>query len=123
MTMTKKILIIDDEKDFVEVLSARLRYSGFDVINAFDGIEGLKKAKAEVPDLILLDIMLPKLDGREALMEFKLDEVTRSIPIIAITAIVEKFNKDFTLELGARGYLQKPFDYEVLLQMIKNLLG
>lgn len=120
--MQKKILIIEDSKDLAEVLSMRLQYEGFDVISAFDGAEGFRKAQTEKPDLVILDLLLPKMDGREAIMELKLDEKTRDLPIIALTGIAEEFNKAFTLQLGARDYIQKPFDSKYLVQRIRDIL-
>jgi len=122
-TTTKKILIIEDEQDFAGLLVERLKADGYDAIAAFDGEHGLKAAKAMRPDLILLDLMLPGMDGRAVLMELKLYEETRDTPVVVITAIEDAFNRNFTRGLGADDYIVKPFDSEKFVAMIRAHLG
>ncbi len=121
--MAEKILIVDDEEDIVTALSIRLKAMGYDVITAFDGMSGLSKAREESPDLMLLDIMLPKLDGYKVCRMLKFDEKYRQIPIIMITAKVADNNKKMGEEMGADAYIIKPFNPEELMNKIKELLA
>ena len=120
--MTYKILIVDDEEDIVAALSIRLKALGYDVIPAYDGMEGLLKAREEKPDLILLDIMLPKLDGYKVCRILKFDEKFRHIPIIMITAKGDESNIKMGEEVGADAYVPKPFNPEELMSKIEELL-
>lgn len=121
--MAKKILVVEDDDDLLSVISMRLGCNEFDVITASDGDEALKKAKAERPDLIIMDLIMPKMDGRAVIMELKLDEKTRNIPVIVMSGVKEDFNKAFTMELGACYYMQKPFDPQQLLNRIRALIA
>ena len=118
----KKILVIDDEADFLEMIKVRLEVNNYEVITASDDEDGLKKAEAENPDLILLDIMMPKEDGYTLLRELKYKEATKSIPVIVITG--KPYIKDF-FEFETKGikdYIIKPFEDEDLLLRIKRAL-
>lgn len=117
-----RILLIEDEKDMMEMLTFRLEAAGFEVIQAYDGQEGLDKAYAHNPDLILLDLMLPKIDGYKVCRALKSDEKHRKIPIAIITARADLKGKAFGLECGAEAYIVKPFDPEQLMDKIKELL-
>ena len=116
----KKILIVDDEMDIVETLRFFLEQEGYECITAFDGIEALNKARAENPGLILLDIMLPKMNGYKVARLLKFDEKYRHIPIIMLTAKTQDIDRVLGIETGADGYLTKPFDIKNLLNVIKN---
>jgi DNA-binding response OmpR family regulator len=105
--MKKKILIIEDEKELINGLKLNLVFEGYDVIWALDGEEGLNKALKETPDLILLDIMLPKKDGLDVCRELRGQNAT--IPIIMLTAKGEEVDKVVGLEIGADDYITKPF--------------
>lgn len=118
-----KILVVDDEKDTVSALSLRLKSLGYQVIEAFDGIEALEKARAERPDAILLDIMLPKLDGYKVCRMLKFDEKFKDIPIILITAKVEEGNRRMGMDVGADAYVTKPFNTEELMAKLKDVLS
>lgn len=120
--MAEKILIIDDEEDIVSALSIRLKALGYDVITAYDGMSGLSKSREEKPDLILLDIMLPKLDGYKVCRILKFDEKYRHIPIIMITAKSGELNKKMGEEVGADCYITKPFNSDELTKEISRLL-
>ncbi|HTY13497.1 MAG TPA: response regulator [Candidatus Omnitrophota bacterium] len=120
--MPDKILIVDDEEDIVTALSIRLKAMGYDVITAYDGMAGLSKARDEAPNLILLDIMLPKLDGYKVCRMLKFDEKYRQMPIIMITAKVADNNRKMGEEMGADAYIVKPFNPEELMSKIKELL-
>lgn len=120
--MTKRILLVDDEKDLVETLTYRLEANNYEVIPAYDGQEGLNKAKSEKPDLIILDLMLPKMNGYEVCQLLKFDEKYKHIPIIMFTARTQESDKKTGLEVGTNAYITKPFEAQVLLSKIKELL-
>ena len=117
----KKILVIDDELDFVNLVKVRLEANGYEVIDALNGEDGLKKAEAENPDLILLDIMMPKKDGYTLLRELKYKEATKSIPVIVLTA--KPGMRDLFGMEGVSDYIVKPFEDEELLLRIKKTLS
>ena len=119
----KRILIVDDEEDIVNVLRFRLEANNYAVLSASEGQEGLNKARAEKPDLIILDLMLPKLDGYKVCRMLKFDESYKSIPIIMFTARAQKKDEELGMEMGADAYIAKPFEPEILLGKIKELLG
>jgi len=118
----KKILLVDDEKDLVETLSFRLEANGFEVLISHDGQEGLEKARNDNPDLIILDLMLPRLDGYKVCRMLKFDEKYKNIPIIMFTARAQEADKRMGQEVGADAYITKPFEPQVLLGKIKELL-
>lgn len=118
----KRILLVDDEKDLVETLSFRLEANDYEVIAAYDGHEGLDKAKKEKPDLIILDLMLPKMDGYKVCRILKFDEKYKNIPIILFTARAQESDKKLGEEVGADTYITKPFEPQILLEKIKALL-
>lgn len=121
--MVKKILIVDDEKDLVETLTFRLEAAGFEVIPAYDGLEGLSKARKEKPDLILLDVMMPKMDGYQVCRLLKFSTDTKDIPIIMLTARGQDRDKLTGQEVGADVYITKPFDGAELVKKIKEVLA
>lgn len=114
--MEKKILIVEDEQAIVDIISFNLQREGYTVLAAYDGEEGVEKAKAENPDLILLDLMLPKMDGYEVCKYLR---KTMSTPIIMLTAREEEVDKILGLELGADDYITKPFSMRELLARVK----
>jgi len=115
--MSKRILIVEDEKNIVDILSFNLGREGYDTLEAYDGEMGLKLALEENPDLILLDLMLPKMDGFDVCKAVRAKN--RSTPIIMLTAREEESDKVFGLELGADDYITKPFSMRELLARIK----
>lgn len=117
-----KILVIDDEHDLVETLTFRLEAAGYEVVSAFDGQEGLKKVKEEKPDLILLDVMMPKMDGYQVCRMLKFDQKFKDIPIIMLTARGQLQDKNIGKDVGANEYVTKPFESADLLERIKKLL-
>lgn len=119
----KRILIVDDEAQMVEMLKMRLEASDYDVIQALDGQAGLEAAKKEKPDLIILDLMLPKIDGFKVCRMLKFDEKYKTIPIIMFTARAQEADKKIGEEVGADAYITKPFEPQILLGKIKELLG
>ncbi|MFH2137500.1 MAG: response regulator [Candidatus Omnitrophota bacterium] len=116
----RKILLIDDEIDILKTVGARLKVCGYEVITAEDGEEGLKKIIAEKPDLIVCDVMMPKMDGYTLVRKMKYDNSILPIPIIMLTA-KERLQDLFELE-GVRAYITKPFKSEELLKKIKELI-
>ncbi|MFK2824636.1 response regulator transcription factor [Bacillus sp. B190/17] len=118
--MNKKILVVDDESSIVTLIKYNLEQAGYEVITAFDGEEALKKALGERPDLLVLDWMLPGLDGMEVCKELRQQKV--SIPILMLTAKDEEFDKVLGLELGADDYMTKPFSPRELLARVKAIL-
>lgn len=121
--MAKKILIVDDESDLVETLTFRLEASGYDIVSAHDGQEGLEKARSEKPDLILLDVMMPKVNGFQVCRELKNDEKTKGIKIVILTAKSQESDKFWGKNVGADGYISKPFEASELLAKIEELLA
>ncbi|MFC2161827.1 response regulator transcription factor [Acidobacteriota bacterium] len=115
--MKKKILIIEDEQDLVKGLRINLIDEGYEVIWADDGLKGLMKAQEELPDLIILDIMLPKMDGLEVCTELRKKNI--NTPIVMLTAKGEEVDKVVGLEIGADDYMTKPFSIRELLARIK----
>jgi len=116
----KKILIVDDESDIIDTISFRLQQEGYECISASDGIEALKKAHTENPSLIILDIMLPKMNGYKVSRLLKFDEKYQHIPIIMLTAKTQDSERITGIETGADGYLTKPFDMDNLIAMIQK---
>jgi CheY-like chemotaxis protein len=119
----KKILYVEDNEDNVFMLETRLRRKGFEVIIARDGEQGIAMAQAEAPDLILMDLSLPVLDGWEATRQLKAAAETRSIPIIALTAHAMSGDREKAMSVGADEYDTKPVKLPGLLAKIDALLG
>lgn len=117
-----KILIADDIKQNVKLLRVILSASEYDVAEAYDGEEALSKAKTEHPDLILLDIMMPRMTGYEVCQKLRADETTRNIPIVMITALHEMDDRIKGIEAGADDFISKPFNKAELLARVKALL-
>jgi len=114
--MDKKILVVEDEKAIADILEFNLKKEGYTVVCAYDGEEGLRAALEDKPDLILLDVMLPKLDGFEVCKSVR---KTSNVPIIMLTAREEEVDKILGLELGADDYITKPFSMRELMARIK----
>src|SRR5213078_5137368 len=117
-----KILVVDDEPDAVELVEFNLRSAGYEVVTAADGSEALKKARAHSPDMIVLDLMLPEVDGLEVCKILRRDSATSAIPIIMLTAKAAEIDRVLGLELGADDYITKPFSPRELVLRVKNLL-
>lgn len=118
----EKILLIEDEKDILELIAFNLECSGYEVIKASNGEDGLKRAQNEEPDIILLDLMLPGMDGFDVCRELKQDKNTRRIPVIMLTARGEDSDIVSGLELGAEDYITKPFSPKILIARIRTVL-
>jgi len=117
-----KILLVEDNEMNRDMLSRRLKKKGFDVVMAFDGQHGVEAASAESPDLILLDMSLPIMDGWDAAKRLKSDEATKMIPIIALTAHAMAGDRDKALNAGCDDYDTKPVDIKRLLGKIEKWL-
>ena len=120
--MAKKILIIEDEENLVELLRFRLEANGYEVEAAYNGEEGLGKIKKIKPDIVVLDVMMPKMHGYEVCMRAKKNEATRNIPIIVLTAHTQTGDIDEAKKGGADYFISKPFEPTQLLEEIKRLL-
>ena len=117
-----RILLVEDNEMNRDMLSRRLRKRGHEVLLALDGLEGIEKAAAEKPEIILLDMSLPVLDGWEAARRLKADEKTREIPVIALTAHAMAGDRQRCLDAGADDYDTKPIDFKGLLEKIDALI-
>ena len=118
----EKVLIVDDEENIVELLQFNLVNAGYKVITANNGLDALKKVKENKPDLLLLDLMLPGMDGLDVCKEIKRDKETSKTSIIMLTAKSEELDKILGLELGADDYITKPFSIRELLARVKAVL-
>jgi len=118
-----KILVVDDENTFIKIAQKGFEAHGYEVIAAEDGEEGLKKATAENPDLILLDVLMPKMDGYTMLREVRKNEEIKDIPIIMCSGKVMLKISENMLKSEADAYLAKPFDPPVFLAKIKEMLN
>jgi CheY-like chemotaxis protein len=117
-----KILLVEDQEMNRDMLSRRLKKRGYEVAIAVDGAEGVDKARSESPDLILMDMSLPVMDGWEATRTLKGDEATRAIPVVALTAHAMSTDRDKALEAGCDAYETKPVDLPKLLGTMEKLL-
>jgi DNA-binding response OmpR family regulator len=118
-----RILVVDDEVYIVHILDFSLGMEGYEVITALDGEQALEKARAEHPDLIVLDVMMPKLDGYETCRILKGDDATRNIPIILLSAKGRNADQKVGFDVGADDYITKPFSPRKLVERINALLG
>ncbi|MEE4164421.1 MAG: response regulator [Desulfocapsaceae bacterium] len=127
MTDKKQILLVDDDPDFVEAVRVIVESGGYDVRVAYDGQEGLEAVAEQRPDLIVLDVMMPVMNGHEACAKLKADEATREIPIILLTAVADRvttstYTHRDMLESEAEDYMPKPVEPGELLERIKSWL-
>jgi DNA-binding response OmpR family regulator len=118
-----RILVVDDEPEAVELVEFNLRQAGYAVVTAADGAETLKKVRSQTPDLIVLDVMLPEMNGFEICKTLRSDPATAKIPVIMLTAKAAEIDRVLGLELGADDYLTKPFSPRELLLRIKKILA
>jgi DNA-binding response OmpR family regulator len=119
----KKILLVDDEVDLVETVRFPLEMEGYHVLVSYNGEDALNQARKENPDLILLDLMLPKLDGYKVCRLLKFDERYKHIPILMLTAKTQEKDKILGLETGADEYITKPFEIDYLMEKVKAYLN
>jgi len=118
----KKILIVDDEEDIQKLLKIRLEQEGFTIVIAGDGEKGIKVAELEMPDLIILDIMMPKIDGYSCLKEIRRTQKTKDIPILMMSGKEEEKVRDLFAFQKISGYLEKPFELDNLVAKAKEIL-
>jgi two-component system, cell cycle response regulator DivK len=121
--MNRRILVIDDDLMNLDMISQRLELRGYDVVRAVDAIQGLELANAEPPDLILMDVNLPEMDGWEATRRLKAEWKTRHIPVVALTAHAMASDRSKALEAGCDEYESKPVDFERLVSKVEMLLS
>ncbi len=121
--MAKLILIVEDEPKNLTLLRDLLQVSGYKTIETYDGEQGVELARAKKPDLILMDVQMPKMDGLEATRILKADATTSNIPILALTSYAMKGDKEKMLQAGCDGYLSKPFNIQELLKEVAKYLS
>jgi two-component system, cell cycle response regulator DivK len=121
--MSKRILIVEDQEDLRGVLRDLLSGSGYAVVEAADGQDGVSKAKSERPDLILMDIQLPVIDGYEATRQIKVDPMLAKTPIIAVSSFAMKGDEEKARAAGCDHYVTKPYSPLQLLRTIRSILG
>ena len=117
-----RILVVDDETDLVSVLRLGLELQGFEVVDAGDGEEGLRRAREDKPDLMLLDLMLPKLDGYKVCRSLKFDERYKSLPIFILSARPGEQDRRLAFEMGADAFITKPYELSELVAKIRERL-
>jgi DNA-binding response OmpR family regulator len=120
--MRKKILVVDDDAELVELVGFNLKQAGYEVGTAGDGVEALKKARSLMPDLIILDVMMPELDGFAVCEILRRDSTTAAIPIIMLTALSSELGRMAGLGSGATDFLSKPFSPRLLVERVEDLL-
>jgi two-component system alkaline phosphatase synthesis response regulator PhoP len=127
MSEKKKILVVDDEPDFCEIVKGQLEKEGFDVELAYDGVEGLEKVKANPPDAIVLDVMMPEKDGYTVCSELKKDDKYSDIPILMLTAVADRvsstrYSHYDGMSMEADDYLPKPASAQDITESLKSML-
>lgn len=118
-----KIALIDDEKSLVKTIKEFFELRGYDVVTANDGKTGVEVVKKEKPDLIILDLIMPGMEGNIVLQELKKDESVKNIPVIVLTAKHEQFDRDSLLKLGAYEFISKPYKAHILQRQVENVLN
>jgi len=116
------ILVVEDEKDILDLIDYNLRQAGFRVARAMDGVEAMNLIKKEPPDLVILDLLLPGLDGKEVCRRIRQDESTRNLPVVMLTAKAEEIDRIIGFEIGADDYLTKPFSPRELILRVQAVL-
>ncbi|HEY8469379.1 MAG TPA: response regulator [Longimicrobiales bacterium] len=119
----KTVLLVEDNEDNLVVYRTILDHVGYNVLEARDGEEGVSRAREEHPDLILMDISIPKIDGWEATRRLKADEATRDIPVIALTAHALEEDRERAMEAGCDGYLAKPIEPRRVVEEVRRFVG
>lgn len=120
--MRKKVLVVDDDRELIDLVSFNLKRAGYAIGTASNGVEAIKKARGMAPDLIVLDVMMPELDGFEVCEILRRDAATASIPIIMLTALSGELGRVTALGSGATDFISKPFSPRLLLDRIETLL-
>ena len=122
MKKTTRILVIDDDEKILRVIEALLIPHGYEVITARNGREAITSMSITKPDLVLMDIFMPEMDGYSALGKIKENDATKWVPVVMVTAVGQELNKQLAESLGAAGYITKPFKSEELLEVISHIL-
>ena len=120
--MAQVILIVEDDPKSLILTRDLLRVSGFQTIEATDGIQGVELARAQLPDCILMDIIMPRMDGYTACRNIKTDEATKAIPVVMLTSLGYELNKELGNGVGADGYVTKPVNRQELLDTVRQFL-
>lgn len=121
-SLPKKILVVDDNRDSRELVVKVLKNKGYQMVEASDGEEAIEKAMAERPNLILLDLSIPKIDGYEVCRRLKSQDAFKDIPVVALTAHAMRGDREKTLEVGFEGYISKPINIRELPEQVKSYL-
>jgi DNA-binding response OmpR family regulator len=121
--MSKKVLVVDDEQDIVETLKFMIELEGYECYCAYDGEQGLNKAKEIMPDLIILDVMMPVMNGYKVSRMLKFDTRYKDIPVLMLTARSQESDKELGEETGANEYITKPFDINFVMERVKAYLN
>jgi two-component system alkaline phosphatase synthesis response regulator PhoP len=121
--MNKTILVVEDDPKNLTLTKDLLKISGFNTLQAINGEQGVEVAKAQKPDLVLMDIMMPKMDGYSACSAIKTSPLTKNIPVVMLTAVGYDLNRRLAESVGASGYVTKPFTRQELIEAISPLLG
>lgn len=119
----KTIVVVEDDRDLARLIQLKLTKESYKVVNAYDGIEGLEKIRGEVPDLVILDIMMPKMNGFQVLKEMRADPATKNTPVIILTALAQEEDVVKGFQYGVDDYMVKPFRPAELLIRVTKLLG
>lgn len=119
----KRILVVDDEADVVMIIRTALQTEGYEVATATNGPDGLEEAKKNPPDLVILDVTMPGMDGFEVLRELKVEESTAQVPVIMLTGVSERGKIKEALSSGVDYYVVKPFDFEDLIRKVEQALS
>lgn len=120
MAEAKKILVVDDEEHVVAAIVTNLQLEGYEVIPAYNGMEALELVREEKPDLVVLDVMMPEMNGWEVLQSLKTDPATENLPVIMLTALSQDRDIEKGWELEANAYLTKPFDPAKLIRIVRE---
>ncbi|MBN1516227.1 response regulator [Candidatus Sumerlaeota bacterium] len=118
-----KVLAVDDEKDVLFIVSAALKAEGYSVATASNGFEALEQASKECPDIIVLDVMMPKMDGFETLVKLREMDATRNVPVVMLTGLSERDKKLDAIDHGVQHYIVKPFEVHDLIAKLQNALA
>ena len=121
--MTKRVLVVEDQEDLRGILRDLLTGSGYEMLEAADGQAGVDKAEAEKPDLILMDIQMPVMDGYEATQLLKADPALRSVPVVALTAYAMPHERERALAAGCIGQIEKPINTQTFIEQLRQFLG
>jgi two-component system alkaline phosphatase synthesis response regulator PhoP/two-component system response regulator VicR len=119
--MAKKILVVDDERHIVRLVEVNLARAGYEVVTAYDGVEALEKVEQEIPDMVVLDVMMPRMDGFEVLKNLQADDKYRDIPVIMLTAKAQDADIFKGWQSGVSSYLTKPFNPKELLVFVQRI--